>query len=53
MAKSRAAHLSLGQLVVREEEAFELDPVQDVQDLGGFWQWTRLQRLHALKSEMN
>ena len=43
------AALQPGQLVVRVEEALELDLVQDVQDLSGLGQVTLLKRNHALK----
>ena len=44
--------LSFRQLVVREEESLELDPVQDVQNFGGLGQRARLQRLHALQKSL-
>ena len=41
--------MQAGKLVVRVEEALELDLVEQVQDLGGLGEVTLLQREHALK----
>ena len=43
------AALQAGKLVVRVEEALELDLVEQIQDLGGLGEMTLLQREHALK----
>ena len=41
--------MQAGKLVVRVEEALELDLVEQIQDLGGLGEVTLLQREHALK----
>ena len=47
------SHLQLGQLVVRVEQALELDLVEDVQDLGSLGQVAALQGQHALQTQGN